>query len=547
MAMKDATVRVVLAVTAVTLLPLAAAAQSDVPEGFKSLFNGKDLTGWAGREEFWSVEDGAITGQTTKDKPTRGNTFLIWQDGKPEDFELRIKWKILAHNSGVQYRSRDLGNFVVGGYQADIDFANNYTGILYDEKGRLGIAAGRGTKVTVQPDGKKVVTGQTAGAQEIKAAIKQGEWNEYVIIARGSQMIQKINGVTTIELTDEREKLRSLSGVLALQLHAGPPMKVQFKDIYLKDLKAAAPDAKPQEPAPAGAKKKIVLIAGPDSHAFDAHAHSAGCKLLAKCLNESGLGVEATVVTNGWPADEKVLDGAAAVVVYADGGGGHPFVKHLDKLGALLDKGVGLACLHYAVEVPKGDPGDKFLDWIGGYFETDWSVNPHWKAEFKDVPKHPITGGVKPFALQDEWYYHMRFRPKMEGVTPLLSALPPADTLKRKDGPHSNNPHVRAAVLERKEPQHLAWASVRKLTGGAEQRGFGTTAGHFHWNWAQDDLRRLVLNAIVWVAHVDVPAAGAASKTPTVDDLLANLTAKPPQGFDKQAKQKELDALNPKP
>jgi type 1 glutamine amidotransferase len=290
--------------------------------------------------------------------------------------------------------------------------------------------------------------------------------------------------------------------------------------------------------------RKVVFLPGRDSHGFGSHAHTAGCQFLAKCLNESGLPIQASVLAGGFPADEKALDGVGAIVIYCDGGGGHLANKKLKELGALLDKGVGLACLHYAVEVPKGESGERLLDWIGGYFEINWSVNPFWTAQFTAIPVHPLTRGVKPFAMRDEWYYHMRFRDGMKGVTPLLSALPGADTLTRKDGPHENNPHVRAAVLERKEPQHLAWASVRQLAGGAEQRGFGCTGGHEQWGWAQDDYRTTVLNGIAWIAGLDVPEGGVPSKRPTLDQLIEFLPAKPPANFDKAAAQKKLDALN---
>ena len=139
--------------------------------------------------------------------------------------------------------------------------------------------------------------------------------------------------------------------------------------------------------------------------------------------------------------------------------------------GLVKKKKLGVVCVHYGVEVEKGKAGDKFLDWIGGYFEAYWSVNPHWTAEFDELPKHPITRGVKPFKLNDEWYYHMRFRPKMAGVTPILSALPPDDTLKLRDGSHSGNPHVRRAI-KNGEKQHVAWASENPNGG----RGFGITA-----------------------------------------------------------------------
>ena len=260
-------------------------------------------------------------------------------------------------------------------------------------------------------------------------------------------------------------------------------------------------------------KTKIVFIAGKPSHGSGAHDHPQGCILLANCLNENMPGINAVVCAQGWPRDEKILEDASAIVVYCDGGGGHIVLPHLDFLDGLAKKGVGIVMLHYAVEVPKGEPGDKFLSWIGGYFEQHWSVNPHWTAQFKSFPDRPITRGVKPFAMLDEWYYHMRFVEGMKGVTPFLSALPPAATLKREDGPHSNNPHVREAVLERKEPQHVGWACERPDGG----RGVGFTGGHFHKGWAQDDCRKAVLNAICWAAKVEIPENGVESQVPDLE------------------------------
>ncbi|MDB6077909.1 MAG: hypothetical protein JWO82_1656 [Akkermansiaceae bacterium] len=274
-----------------------------------------------------------------------------------------------------------------------------------------------------------------------------------------------------------------------------------------------------EEAGGAGAKKRIVFIAGPPSHGPGEHEHRAGSLLLAGQLEKSGLPVAAEVVS-GWPADESVLDQAAAVVIYADGGGGNLAIPHLAKLKELSAKGTGIGCLHYAVEVPKGGPGDGFLDLIGGYFEADWSVNPVWDAAFK-LPKNEITRGVADFATKDEWYYHMRFRGKMEGVTPILSALPPAETLTRGDGPHEGNPEVRAAVLERKEVQHVMWTYE-----AGKVRGFGFTGGHYHQNWKQDDQRRLMLNAIVWLAHLEVPKGGVPTATPTDEEMKANLDKK---------------------
>lgn len=217
--------------------------------GFKSLFNGKDLTGWEGRPEHWSVEDGAITGKTTKEHPAKGNNFLFWRpngtNGIVSDFELRFSYKIVPNgdkgfgNSGVQYRSKDFGNFVAGGYQADFEAGTRYSGILYEEK-MDGILADRGQKTVVKTvDGKtKIeVVGSVGDAKEIQSKIKSKDWNDYVVIAKGNHFQHFINGLQTIDVTDEREAPKGAKeGILALQLHAGDPMTVQFKNIRIKDL-----------------------------------------------------------------------------------------------------------------------------------------------------------------------------------------------------------------------------------------------------------------------------------------------------------------------
>jgi hypothetical protein len=221
---------------ALASLLTAATGRAADNDGFKPLFDGKSLAGWQGNEKFWSVKDGTITGQTTADNPTSGNTFLIYKGGDMKDFELRLKFKIVGGNSGIQYRSTDKGNHVVNGYQADIDSGDQYIGILYEEGGR-GVLAQRGEKVAISSDGKKQVTGKTGESKEIAAAVKKEDWNEYVVIAKGNHLVQKINGHTTIEVTDDESSKAKASGILALQLHAGPPMTVQFKDIEIKELK----------------------------------------------------------------------------------------------------------------------------------------------------------------------------------------------------------------------------------------------------------------------------------------------------------------------
>ena len=222
--------------SALLFTAFALLAQPLVAEEYKALFDGKSLAGWEGNTKFWSVKDGTITGQTTRENPTAGNTFLIWRGGEVKDFELHLKFKIVGGNSGIQYRSVDKGNHVVNGYQADIDSGETYIGILYEEGGR-GILAQRGEKVEVAADGKKNVTGKTGESKEIAAAVKKEDWNDYVVIAKGNHLVQKINGLTTIEVTDNESSKAKSEGILALQLHAGPPMTVQFKDIMFKELK----------------------------------------------------------------------------------------------------------------------------------------------------------------------------------------------------------------------------------------------------------------------------------------------------------------------
>lgn len=271
-----------------------------------------------------------------------------------------------------------------------------------------------------------------------------------------------------------------------------------------------------------GASKKVVLIAGPQSHGPGEHEHRAGCLLLKQCL-DGHPGITSQVYSNGWPQDaEAAFAGADTILIYSDGGGGHPFLRgdRLQLLDKYMKKGVGMVAIHYAVE-PTREKGQKeFLDWIGGAFEIHYSVNPHWLADFKELPKHPITQGVSPFKIQDEWYFFMRFRDGMKGVTPILSTVPPPSTMNRRDGPHEGNPSVRESV-KRGDKQHMAWAAERDDGG----RGFGFTGAHFHKNWGNDDFRKLVLNAILWTAKAEVPAEGVHS-TVTPEDLKKNLDPK---------------------
>ena len=302
------------------------------------------------------------------------------------------------------------------------------------------------------------------------------------------------------------------------------------------------------------APKKVLLIAGRPSHPPLTHEHNAGIQLLDNCLKQGAKGLVTTQFhlsptreSVDWPDAEAFKD-VDCIVIYADGGGRHPALQgnRLQQLDKLMKKGVGFVTLHYGVEptIEKGNA--EFLRWQGGAFEINWSVNPHWDADFKKLPKHPITSGVKPFKTNDEWYYHMRFVDGMKGVTPILFDLPGPETLARKDGHHSGNPHVRKAVAAGKE-QTVAWAYDRP--GGG--RGFGFTGGHNHLNWGDENQRRLVLNAIVWAAGAKVPSGGIQSQV-TEKMLMANLDNKPARkprprsNKKKKPTQKKTEKVTPK-
>lgn len=276
------------------------------------------------------------------------------------------------------------------------------------------------------------------------------------------------------------------------------------------------PDAASHGPdAPGGPHpRRLLLIAGRPSHRRGEHEFRAGLLLLRRCL-ASVLGLEVEVHAGGWVDDDRRLDVADAIVIYADGDGAHPAVQddRLDRLGRVLGRGVGFGCLHYAVAVDGESAGRRFLDWLGAHYQNGYSCNPIWRASFEDLPVHPITRGVRPFAIADEWYFNLRFRGdsvpaarEQDEVTPILVATP-SDDVRRGPYVHPPGPypHIVAASGRR---EILAWA-VERGDGG---RSFGFTGGHFHANWAQDDFRRLVLNALVWLAGAEVPAGGVRSE-----------------------------------
>jgi hypothetical protein len=230
------------------------AGNSDSPEEWVSLFNGRDLAGWDGDLRLWSVKDGAIRGETTPENPAKGNTFLVYRGGTLDDFELKIQFRIHNGNSGIQYRSKEFDKWRIGGYQAEVVNDPASAGFLYHEAGR-GSLVNVGDFVVIDEEGSKKVVGNVNDKQElIKAGYyKDKDWNEYRIVCRGNHLIQYLNGYKTIELLDNDRvvnpndpkdlKGAARTGLLALQIHAGPPMVVEFKDIRLKRIEPRYGDA----------------------------------------------------------------------------------------------------------------------------------------------------------------------------------------------------------------------------------------------------------------------------------------------------------------
>lgn len=247
---------------------------------------------------------------------------------------------------------------------------------------------------------------------------------------------------------------------------------------------------------------QILLIAGKPSHNPGQHEHNAGVLLLKKWLNQVP-GVHVTAFLNGaWP-DDSAVENADAIFVSCDGAEGHLAFQG-DRAAAISKAaahGTGLMFYHFAVEPPAQRGHPEMLNWIGAYFELNYSVNPAWEADILSLPQHQVTRGVKPFKILDEWYYNMRLANNLRGFTPILIATPPPDTLSRPDGERSGNPDVRSKIGQ---PQCLAWVWERPEGG----RGAGFCGGHYHRNLGDDNFRKVILNTLLWIAKVDIPPNG---------------------------------------
>jgi hypothetical protein len=228
----------------VLLLALPALAQRGAPpvpplieSGFEQIFDGHSLNGWDGDPNFWRVEGGALVGQTTTDKQPAQNTFLIWRGGSPGDFELKLQYKLTGYNSGIQFRSIELPDikWAMKGYQADMDGEQRYTGQIYEERGR-GFLALRG-QFSYIPDGKKPGAVSSFGDdKELKSIIKSEDWNDLHLIVRGNTIVQMLNGRVMSMLIDDDSAGRKMDGLIGIQVHKGPSMKIEVKNIRIKKL-----------------------------------------------------------------------------------------------------------------------------------------------------------------------------------------------------------------------------------------------------------------------------------------------------------------------
>jgi Domain of Unknown Function (DUF1080) len=205
--------------------------------GYQPLFDGKTMNGWDGDPKFWRVEDGALVGQTTVDNQPKQNTFLIWRGGSPGNFELKLEFRLIGFNSGIQYRSIELPDikWAMKGYQADMDGEQRFTGQIYEERGR-GFLALRGQYTYIGEAGKPGLVGSLGGSGELKNIIKSEGWNDLDIIARGNTLTQLINSRVMSMLVDDDTAGRKMTGLIGIQVHKGPSMKIEVRNIRIKNL-----------------------------------------------------------------------------------------------------------------------------------------------------------------------------------------------------------------------------------------------------------------------------------------------------------------------
>ena len=289
----------------------------------------------------------------------------------------------------------------------------------------------------------------------------------------------------------------------------------------------------------------VLFFAGPASHGWGSHQHPAGSHLLVHALKESGLDVSVEL-TFDWPNRER-LNQCDALVIYADGWDRHPATQHLDDLENFMNHGGGLSVIHWATGIGGKDLWSRKIvtnepvrvrwrELVGADFEPWHSVSVFWDADFRDLTKHEVTRGVSPFTIWEECYFHLRCSDSnCDQITPVHGAFPAADLIRPGLRADSGSESAVAAVAQRKEPQFGSWVFDRPAGG----RSYGYTGGHLHWNWARDEVRKLVLNGIYWTTGAEVPAKGVVTPRPTAKQMLAHLEGNP--GWTEDSLQIALD------
>ena len=517
-------------VIGVISLSLTAGAFAD-EAGFEPIFDGQTLDQWDGNPKFWRVEEGAITGETTKENPTDGNTFIVWRGGQLGDFELKLQYKIVGGNSGIQYRSFEVAEkpWVIGGYQADFEAGDRYSGILYGERFR-GILGDRGQETVVRrnKDDDKVevdVVGSVGDSDAIQAKIRKEEWNDYHIVARGYRFEHRINGVTTVKVTDRDSAVRRAWGLLALQLHAGPAMKVQFRDIRLKRLTA---DDLPQHVEYPGREgpgkgKRIVLISGDDEYRSEETLPQLG-----KILSQHH-GFDATVLFSIDPKtgvinpEEKAnipgleaLEQADLMVIFTRFR--HLSPERMQYVESYLQKGkpvIGLRTATHGFNAPAESESGKwsYNSQIEGYKDGFGRVvlGETWVNHHGHHGKESTRGVIVPAE---------RAHPILRGVHDIWG---PTDVYGvRLPLPHGCKPLVLGQVLRGMQPSDdpvsgekndpmmpIAWTMPYHLPGGTGGVSFTTTMGASQ-DFESEGLRRMLVNACYWAVGLGdaIPAEG---------------------------------------
>ncbi len=294
--------------------------------------------------------------------------------------------------------------------------------------------------------------------------------------------------------------MRPLPTLLAVTLSLLTTAFAAERDIFDYEGQKSAPDK----------VTKIVFIGDAGTHGPRGnHEFVAGFIMMARALHDAYPNVHAVVRSSkNWPKD---LSHADAVIVGLNHG---ERAGRSRAIATAIKSGAGFMAVHFGVEVRIGIAGKHYLEWMGGYFETEWSVNPWWIPKFESYADHPTSRGLEPFSIRDEWYYHMRFVKDMKGITPILTAVPPLKTVREQKSARGGNPDVYKAVSDGKT-QHMAWAYDRPDGG----RGFGFTGMHLHKNHSNGSFRTCLLNGAAWVAGLEVPKDGVPSKTPSEEDL----------------------------